>query len=311
MELRQLRYFLVVSEELHFGRAACRLNMTQPPLSVAIRELERELGAELFERSTRRIRLTDVGKVLADKVRDILGDVDDLPILTRDGYQGAIGSLTVGFVSSASLSVLPAALRLFRERHERVELKLNEVATAQQLDALYDETIDVGLVRSAAARVGLTVTPVLVERLVAVIPADHPLATYARVPVAKLGAEPLVSVPHRLMPDFYEASLKLFADVPTRPRIVQRAVHQETILGLVAAGVGLAVLPETVMRLQRHGVVYRPLEDEHTRIPLSIATSEHHRSTLVDHFVECVHRAAESEHGELQVDSAGADAEQR
>ncbi|MDA3623971.1 LysR family transcriptional regulator [Saccharopolyspora oryzae] len=295
MELRHLRYFLVASEELHFANAARRLNMTQPPLSVAIRQLERELGAELFERSTRQVSLTDAGKALVEQASRILNAVDELPTLAQEGASGNTGELTIGFVSSASLSVLPPAVRLFRERHENVKLHLNELTTAQQVEALYEDEIDIGLVRTGTSPVGLTVTPVLEERLVAVIPEAHPLADRDPVPLDLLAAEPLVLVPHRLMPDYCEAVLEIFETARARPRVQQRAVHQETILGLVAAGVGLSVLPESVVRMQRHGVVYRRLENDQFRVPLSVATARHNNSAIVEKLVDCIRRAARDE----------------
>lgn len=173
MELRQLRYFRMVSDELHFGRAARRLNISQPPLSVQIRHLERELDVQLFHRSTRRVLLTEAGQALADRVGPLLDDIDALPELADDAALGHRGRLDVGFVSSASMSVLPPALRLFREQHERIQLDLRELTSAAQIEALHEGAIDVGLVRAAAPSIGLRIVPVLEERLVAVIPAGH------------------------------------------------------------------------------------------------------------------------------------------
>lgn len=299
VDLRQLRYFQVVSDELHFGRAAHRLNISQPPLSVQIRRLERELGAELFQRSTRRVTLTEAGRALTERIGPILAEVDALHDLVDEAALGHRGSIDVGFVSSANLTVFPPALRLFRERYERVQLNLHELATAQQIEALHKDEIDVGLVRAAAPAVGLRITPVLEERLVAVIPEGHPLAQYDIAPVELLADEPMVLVPHRLMPSFYESVLTALRTVGARPRVVQQGIHQETIIGLVAAGIGLSLLPESVTRLQRHGVVYRHIDAEQITIPLSIATREDGYTLQTQHFLDCVYQAAKAEATEL------------
>jgi len=147
MDLRQLRYFVAVAEERHFGRAAQRLHMSQPPLSMQIKALKRELGIGLLERTSRRVALTDAGRVFLERAKTILGAVEEAREVARGAEQGLQGRLEVGFISSASLSLLPPSIRLFRERFGGVELELKELTSAQQIDALYEGGIRVGLVR--------------------------------------------------------------------------------------------------------------------------------------------------------------------
>jgi DNA-binding transcriptional LysR family regulator len=163
MELRQLRYFVAVAEESHFGRAAQRLHMSQPPLSMQIKGLEAELGVELLNRSTRQVALTDAGRAFLEKARAILGAVEEAQGAARGAEHGTQGQLHVGFISSATLSLLPPSIRLFRERFGGVELELKELTSAQQVDALYEDEIKVGLVRLPMRAPGIQFEPVLEE----------------------------------------------------------------------------------------------------------------------------------------------------
>lgn len=290
MELRQLRYFLAVSEDLHFGRAARRLNVSQPPLSVAVQQLERELGVQLLDRSRRTIRLTGAGLAVKVRAREILDAVDGLADVATGAFH--LGHLRIGFVNSAGLTVLPPALSAFRTAHPQVELTLLELTSAQQIDALHEGTIDVGLIRGADGATALRATPVLEEELVAVLPAQHPLAHHDEVTAADLVAEPLVFVPRRLMPGFFDAVMAVLRAGGGTPRIVQRAVAQETITGLVAAQVGCSVLPASTALLPRPGVVHRFLREHPAAPPLALAVTDDDSDRLVGLFAEQVLLAA-------------------
>ncbi|MGI8909494.1 MAG: LysR family transcriptional regulator, partial [Rubrobacteraceae bacterium] len=200
MDIRQLRYFVAVAEERHFGRAAKRLHLSQPPLSMQIKNLEHELGVELFERSTRRVALTDAGRILLERARGILSLTEEAAEAVKGAEAGLGGRLEVGFISSATLSLLPPAIRLFRERFSGVELDLKELTSAQQVDALYEGEIRLGLVRLPLRAPGIQLEPVLEESLVVALPSGHPLEALDRVPVGEIVDLPMIFFTRHLIP---------------------------------------------------------------------------------------------------------------
>jgi DNA-binding transcriptional LysR family regulator len=257
MELRQLRYFLVVADELHFARAAERLHITQPPLTVAVRRLERELGVRLFDRTTRRVTLTAAGRAFRDRIQVAVADIDDAAGDVADVAAGKSGKIRVGFVSSASYTTVPEAIRAFRQHRPRVDLVLHPLTSGEQVEQLLDGNLDLGLIRDPGDVPGLNLELLSTEDLVAVLPETHRLAAAEEVRPKDLEGEPMILFPYRLMPGFVARVLRLFDSLPTPPLVVQQAIHQETVLGLVAAGLGISVLPESVQRFQMPGVTTR------------------------------------------------------
>ena len=263
-DLRQWRYFVTVADERHFGRAAERLSMTQPPLSQAIRALEEALGVALFARTKRSVALTAVGAALLPDVRRLLASADALPPLARRLARGEAGSLSLAFVSTADYGLLPSLLRAFGARYPHVRLQLAEATSDVQIDELVAGRIDAGLVippvppRHAA---GLSYLPVVREPLVVAMPAaaapdgpeDEP------VHLADLAALPLVIFPRRLAPGFYDIITGCYGAAGETPRIGQEAIQMQTIVSLVSAGMGVALVPQSLRNLRRTGVVYRPL----------------------------------------------------
>ncbi|MGJ0383879.1 LysR family transcriptional regulator [Paenarthrobacter nicotinovorans] len=259
MELRQLRYFLVVADELHFGRAAERLHLTQPPLTVAIRRLETELGVQLFDRTTRRVALTPAGEAFRNRIQGAVTELDDAASDVASVAAGFSGRIRVGFVSSASYSIIPEAIRVFRERRPRVELVLSPLTSGEQIEQLLDGELDLGVLRDPGEVPGLTLELLSTEALVAVVPEAHPLASRAEIRPQDFQGEPMILFPYRLMPGFIARVLNLFDKAGVSPYVVQQTIHQETVLGLVAAGLGLSILPESVRRFQMPGVVAKPI----------------------------------------------------
>ncbi|WP_448166809.1 LysR substrate-binding domain-containing protein [Burkholderia ambifaria] len=263
-DLRQWRYFVTVADERHFGRAAERLSMTQPPLSQAIRALEEALGVALFVRTKRSVALTAVGAALLPDVRRLLASADALPPLARRLARGEAGSLSLAFVSTADYGLLPSLLRAFGARYPQVRLQLAEATSDVQIDELVGGRIDAGLVippvppRHAA---GLSYLPVVREPLVVAMPAaaapdgpeDEP------VHLADLAALPLVIFPRRLAPGFYDIITGCYGAAGETPHIGQEAIQMQTIVSLVSAGMGVALVPQSLRNLRRTGVVYRPL----------------------------------------------------
>ncbi|MBR8129117.1 LysR substrate-binding domain-containing protein [Burkholderia ambifaria] len=263
-DLRQWRYFVTVADERHFGRAAERLSMTQPPLSQAIRALEDALGVALFVRTKRSVALTAVGAALLPDVRRLLAAADALPPLARRLARGEAGSLSLAFVSTADYGLLPSLLRAFGARYPQVRLQLAEATSDVQIDELVAGRIDAGLVippvppRHAA---GLSYLPVVREPLVVAMPAAAAPDVPEDEPVhlADLAALPLVIFPRRLAPGFYDIITGCYGAAGETPHIGQEAIQMQTIVSLVSAGMGVALVPQSLRNLRRTGVVYRPL----------------------------------------------------
>ena len=260
MELRQLRYFVAVAEELHFRRAAERLHISQPPLSQQIRGLEDELGFALLVRTRRRVSLTPAGEAFLRDARALLGELDGAVATARRIDAGQTGRLRINFVGSALFSIIPPTVERFRAARPGVEIELHERPTVDQLRAVRAGTSDVGLVRPPIENDGeLTVRTVLRERTVAALPAGHPLARLSRVPLRRLAAEPLVLFPRDQAPGFHDLVIDSLAGAGAVPRVIQYAPEMLTIIGLVAAGVGVSLVPASVRRLALDGVTYRPV----------------------------------------------------
>lgn len=269
--------------------------MSQPPLSTQIKGLEEELGVKLFNRSTRRVELTDSGRAFLARARGILGSIEEAAAEARGAELGLRGQLEIGFVSSATLSLLPPALRMFRERFGGVELDLRELASVEQLEALYEGEIRVGLVRLPMQAPGIRLEPVLAEPLVVALPAGHPLESRETVPLDEVAELPLIFFQRRLEPGSHEQIVELLGRVGALPKVAQYAVHLQTVIGLVASDIGVAILAESSRRLNREGVVYRQLDAPDATSWLGLAWLERDDSALVENFVRAVREVAAEE----------------
>jgi DNA-binding transcriptional LysR family regulator len=284
MELRQLRYFVAVAEELHFRRAAARLHISQPPLSQQIAALEAELGCRLLERTRRKVELTPAGAAFLDQVRALLSELESAADTARSIDAGQVGVLRLSFVGSALLSALPALVQRFRAERPRVELQLRERSTVEQLRALRTGTIDVGLVRLPLADAAdLEVRRVVREATIAAVPETHPLARLRRIPLRRLAGEPLVLFPREQAPGFHDLLVDRMRTTGLSPRVAQYAPEMLTIIGLVAAGIGVSPVPESMRELALGGVAYRPLQGA-PRSELALVTRADETSPLVRAF---------------------------
>jgi len=260
VELRPLRQFVAVAEELHFGRAARRLHMTQPPLTQAVQALEAALGVRLFERTRRSVALTPAGDALLLHARRLLASAEQLPGLVQAAAAGFRGQLRLAFVSSIAYGPLPGWLRGFREAHPEVQLQLREATLDVQLEAFAAGEIDAGFVLHApgAAPAGFAAWMALREPLVLALPEEHPAARASRAPrLAEVLTEPLVIFPRVIAPSLFDAVLAFYRGHGVAPRIAQEAIQMQTIVNLVSVGMGVAWVPLSVTQLQRPGVVYR------------------------------------------------------
>jgi DNA-binding transcriptional LysR family regulator len=288
-ELRQLRYFVVVAEEMHFGRAAVRLHMTQPPLSQTIQGLEAALGTPLFLRTRRSVQLTAAGAALLPEARRILQQAAALPDLARRAASGESGLLSLSFVSTADYSVLPPLLREFRERYPQIQIDLREATSDLQLDDLMQGRIDAGLLIppiSDKARAELHYVTVLSEPLVLAAPKGlKALRGQNAVRLKALADLPLIVFPRRIAPGLHDAILGCFRSAGLTPHIGQEAIQMQTIVGLVSAGMGIALVPESVSNLKRPGVEYRPLADKTPLVETGLAWRRDNSSPVLEKFL--------------------------
>lgn len=267
---RRLVYFVAVAEELSFTRAAERLHMAQPPLSQQMARLEKELGATLFDRSRRAVRLTAAGSALLPEARRLLADLDDTTRLVRRIAEGSVGRLAVGFVPSAINGVLPDLLRDFRAAHPDVELALREMAPDALLRAVHDRSLDVGVLYLPVDEPDLTHRRLGSEELLLALPDRHPVAARSRIALADVADEPFVLPEQHDVPGLHAAVNAAFADADVTPLIAQRGVWlMQTVLGLVAAGIGIALVPASVAALNRAGVVLRRLDGAEHRVDVA------------------------------------------
>ncbi len=294
IELRQLRYFATVAEELHFGRAARRLHMTQPPLSQTIMALEEMLGAPLFERNRRGVALTAAGEALLPEARRLLDQSAGLAELVRRAATGASGRLSLAFVSSADYSVLPPTLRAYRAEYPQVEITLKEATSDLQLDDLLEGRVDAGLLIPPLpdrARQELDYLPVLSEPLVLAAPAGLPALARARAAeLRKLAGIPLIIFPRHISPGLYDAILSVFREAGITAEVGQEAIQMQTIVSLVSAGMGIALVPQSVSNLRRPGVEYLPLVQSTPLVETGLAWRRDNASPVLRGFLELMRK---------------------
>lgn len=289
MELRHLRYFIAVAEECHFGRAAERLHMAQPPLSQQIRQLEQEVGTALFERTTRRVELTPAGVLFLERTRGILAAVDSATADAERAARGEIGRLSIGFTGTATYELMPTVAKKVRESLPRVELELRgEMLTPAQVSGLRDGSLDIGFLRPPLRSADINVRIIRREPLVAVLPIGHRLAKRASVPLAALADDPFITYPSHFRSVMHEAVDEACRKAGFQPRVIQECSETATLVSFVAAGLGVALVPGSVRHLQITGALYRPLAESVPDVALALAWRAGDRSPVVSQFLEHV-----------------------
>lgn len=294
MELRQLRYFVTLAGELHFGRAAKRLALTQPPLSQAIQKLEAELGVRLFDRTQRRVALTHAGKVFLDEARHTLARADGAMDHARRASRGEVGRLAVGFLANTAYTLLPLVLRDFARGFPGVTLELRELTIPQQFEALRRENIDVGLLRPPVVDAELSAETILEEPFVVALPAAHALCALRRVPLRRLAGEPFVMFPRVPGFLFHDLIMGFCQRAGFTPRVAQEVNQTHAAIGLVSAGLGIALVPASAQKIALAGVAYRPLREATPLAQVSVAWRRTDASPVVAAFLEVARRAARS-----------------
>ncbi|PYB82458.1 MULTISPECIES: LysR family transcriptional regulator [Pseudomonas] len=288
MELRHLRYFIAVAEELHFGRAAQQLGISQPPLSQQIQALEQELGARLFERTNRRVELSEAGRLFLEEARQVLAQVEKAADVARRAQLGELGEMKIGFTSSAPFtSRIPQAIRAFRQRYPSVHLNLQEMSSREVVEAVFDESIEIGLMRPMPLPEGIACTELFHEPLVAVLNASHPLAVGSEqgVHMQALAHEPFVFFPRSYGSGLHAQLMSLARQAGFTPHFAQEAGEAMTIIGLVSAGLGVSVLPASFQRMRIEGVVYRTLLDEQAMTAVWLVRREAPGSAMANAFI--------------------------
>ncbi|MCC6071164.1 LysR family transcriptional regulator [Massilia sp. GCM10020059] len=294
LELRQLRYFVAVAEELHFGKAADRLHMTQPPLSQAIHALEDMLGSPLFVRNRRAVTLAPAGEALLPEARRMLAQAAEIPGLVSRAAGGESGRLSLAFVSSADYSVLPPFLRNYRAAYPQVQIVLQEATSDIQVDDLLRERIDAGLIIPPLPEKALPLLDylkVLDEPLVLAAPVGlDALCSPGPVWLKDLPRMPLIIFPRPIAPALHDAILAVFRAAGITPEVGQEAIQMQTIVSLVSAGMGLALVPQSVSNLMRPGVEYRALHDPTPLVETGLAWRSDNASPVLQGFLDLLRK---------------------
>lgn len=295
MELRHLRYFLALAEALHFGRAAKRLSISQPPLSRQIRQTEEELGVPLFTRTKRRVALTPAGRIMLVRARALLDEADALPPIVRQAHRGEIGRLVVGFVRSAGYGLMPPVVREFRRLCPDVKLALRERIFPEQIEDLKAGRIDVGLLRPPVGDDALVTETIWREPFVAALPAGHVLGGRKRLPLKALAREPFILFPRERSAAFYDQIQTLCRNAGFVPVMAQETNTIHTALGLVSAGIGVALVPASVRRIGALDVIFRDLVEVGPAAELALAWKCDEKNPVLGQFLGVARDVARSE----------------
>lgn len=270
MRFHQLRYFVAVAEELHFGRAALRENVSQPPLSSQVRKLEEDLGVELFKRTKRKVQLTEAGAALLPEARGILEATLRAREVARLAQRGEVGQVRIGFVHSASLGYLPDLLGPFRGKFPNIDIQLEEMTVSEQTVALQKGRIDIGVLRPPIEDPSLSSFNVAREPFNLVVWAGHPLASRKVVKLADLAEEPFVFYPEHRSPAFYRQLTEMCLEAGFLPKVAVEANTMYTAIGLAGTGAGLAIVPESVSCVRNPNVRYLRLANQRRRAELDM-----------------------------------------
>lgn len=286
MEIRQLTYFIAVAEELHFGRAAESLHMSQPALTKQIQALENSLEIQLFERTKHWVKLTIAGQKFLETAHRVLHEIEEGVQITKQVADGQMGKLRIGFSQSTLFSLAPQVLNTYQEHYPQVELILSSSGTETNVEALRTHQIDVGFVYLPIREPSLSVYPLHDETYVAALPTSHRLTRLKQIPLQSLANEPLIFYPRSLAPVLYADFIKCCEQAGFMPRIVQESALIQTSLGLAAARAGIAFVLENMQNLNVKGVVYRPIIGNFPTLKLAVAYRQKETSPIVHEFIK-------------------------
>ena len=292
MDLRHLRYFVAVAEELHFSRAARRLNISQPPLSQQIKELEEEIGVSLFRRTRRRVELTSAGQALLTRARRLLEDATDLPEAARRAERGEVGQISVGFIHTAGYGLLPAVIRAFRDSNPAVDVALQQQGSLFQTAELEHGRTDIGFTWASAVAEHMESECLLREPFVVALPRMHPAAGKKGRSLSSFSGEPFVSFPQDRSPALYDPVIQLCASAGFVPRIRHETDSVHTVLGLVAAGCGIGLVPYSAIEVATREVSFCLPKESKPMAEISIQWRKDESSPVVARFVDIARSAS-------------------
>ena len=284
IDIRQLRYFQAVAEELHFGRAAARLAIAQPALSRQVQQLEEALGTPLLRRTQRRVELLPAGALLLERSRAIQQELERAVTDTRRTGTGELGRLALGFIHSSTYGLLPSIVGRFRHLHPGIELELHELPITAQHAALLRGTIDIGLLRVQSAPTELEVLPVMPDPFLLALPTRHALAGRSRVHIRSVAADPFVMFSRAESPLFHARVQALCDQAGFTPRVAQHATQIHTVVGLVGAGLGVAVVPATARNLHPRNVRFVQIADKAEPVHIALAWRRGHETPAARSF---------------------------
>lgn len=296
MELRHLRYFVAVCESLHFGRAAARLQIAQPSLSHQIRQLETELQTMLLRRTKRRVELTEAGRVFLKEAREIVARADHAAVIVRRASRGEVGTLRVAAAYWIDPTKILEAVRSFNAENAAIQVELQTMSVPLQVVALRDERLDVGFVRPPVNEPSIMSEMLLQEPFMVALPADHRLARSSRIPLSSLAGESFVFIRRDAVPIFYDLVLKVCRDAGFVPHAPHEADYPQMVLGLVAAGMGISLVPASVRHARPRGVVLRSLRPSPRILQFGVAWRQENTSPMLDAFLKVARRALTASH---------------
>ena len=288
MELRHVRYFVAVAEELNFGRAARRLGISQPPLSQQIQTLEHELGARLFERSRRHVALTKAGEVFYTEAYKLVAQSERVRQLLKRVNSGQVGQLYVAAVGSAFYHILPPILLRFRAKYPEVGFSLRECETSEGASVVRDGALDFAFIRMNDVAPPLKHRPLVEERVLAALPASSRLASRAKVSLRQIAAEPFVTFARRVSPKYYDSITAAFVRAGVTPEPAYECNSIDAKLGFVACGLGVALVPQSISRRAVQGVVYRELKERIPLVSIGLVWDGRKSSAVADAFLGTV-----------------------
>lgn len=296
MEFRHLRYFLVLAEELHFGRAARRLSMSQPPLSLNIQQLEAAVGARLFTRNSKQVTLTAAGLAFVPAARALLEQAAQAASHARDVGQGMAGSLSIGFTGTMLYSGLPAIMEDFQARHPLLRLMLKELSSSEQLIELAHDRLDIGFVHTTRVPPELSQILVASQAFVVCLPAAHPLAHSAQLPLKALQGEPFAVVSRAVSPDYHERILAICTEAGFYPQIRYELRHWLSVVSLVSQGMGVALVPAALSQSAMAGAAFVPLDAATTPYDTHCLWKTSRDNTALATFLQAVRSAIDAQH---------------
>lgn len=286
MELRHLRYFVTVAEELHFGRAAERLQLAHQPLSVQIRRLEAELGVTLFTRTTRQVALTEAGRVFLEKAQQILQLVEQAIDIARETARGERGQLVIGYISTTLYNVLPPLLRSFREAFPHIHVILRELCSPELDELVMQGDLDIGLIGRPIRDDGLACLPLCREPFVVVIPKNHRLATFAEIPFRELDNEPFIQYDRVQKRQVHDAVVTYFHNEGVGLNVVQEVTTEQALIGLAAAGMGISFVAASLSGLRQGEVEYRRLIETPAEVEYNLIWRREMPSSVIRSFLK-------------------------